>query len=121
MDKEKIEIMQKTAKRIKYLRTIRGLSQESLALSAGLNPAYLGHIERCLKCPTIDTLNKIALALDVPLSELVRFDSEPEISVCNEAIERIAFSIRGLSENDAQQVAEIVAEIVKLKLGESTK
>ena len=115
MDKEKLEITQKTAKRIKYFRTMRGLSQESLALSAGLNPAFLGHIERSLKCPTVDTLNKIALALDVSLSQLLDFDGETEVKDQELMMERIAFSIRGLSLKDVEQIAEIVDQIVKLK------
>ncbi len=115
MDKEKLEITQKTAKQIKYFRTIRGLSQESLALSAGLNPGFLGHIERWLKCPTIDTLNKIALALNITLSELLCFESDTKGTDSDSALENIAFSIHSLSPQDAEQVAKIVAEIVKLK------
>jgi len=115
LDKNKLEITQKTAKQIKYFRTKRGLSQESLALSAGLNPAYLGHIERCLKCPTIDTLNKIAQALNISLPELIGFECELPSIVSNRAMESIAFSIRSLSTQDAEHIADIVAEIVKFK------
>ena len=115
MEQEKLEITQMTAKQIKHFRTMRGLSQESLALSAGLNPTFLGHIERSLKCPTIDTLNKIASALDISLSELLDFDEEKKIRDHEVMIERIAFSIRKLSSNDVEQIAEIVDKIVKFK------
>ena len=115
MDQEKLEITQKTAKQIKYFRTMRGLSQESLALTAGLNPAFLGHIERSLKCPTIDTLNKIASALDVSLSQLLDFEGVTKDRDNEMMIERIAFSIRGLSLKDVEQIAEIVDRIVKFK------
>lgn len=75
MDEQKKEITMAVAAKIRYYRHKNSLSQEELALKANLNPAYFGQVERGLKCPTIDTLNKIALALDVSLSELVRSDS----------------------------------------------
>jgi Predicted transcriptional regulators len=115
MDNGKLEIMQKTAERIKYLRTLKGMSQESLALSAGLNPAFLGHIERCIKCPTVDTLNKIASAMNVSLSELLNFDSD-YTQKNSKAIERIAIAIRNLPSCDANRIAKIVDEIVKIKV-----
>ena len=38
--------------KIKYLRQKRGLSQEALALSCDMNPAFLGHVERGMRSPT---------------------------------------------------------------------
>ncbi|MBT2293448.1 helix-turn-helix transcriptional regulator [Paenibacillus albidus] len=38
---------------IRILRLKSGFSQEQLALSAGVNPAYIGQIERGEKNPTI--------------------------------------------------------------------
>ena len=37
--------------KIKYLRQKRGLSQEALALSCDMNPAFLGHVERGMRSP----------------------------------------------------------------------
>jgi transcriptional regulator with XRE-family HTH domain len=49
---------------IRILRTGKGLSQEQLALNAGVNTSYIGQIERGEKNPTIKTLEKIAVALE---------------------------------------------------------
>lgn len=110
------EISVKVGKRIKYFRGLKKLSQETLAFSAGLNTAFLGHIERGMKCPTVDTLNKIAAALNVTLSELLDFGDE---SMClkqtDDAMKRINMSIRDLSRHDADAIAEIVEDIVKIK------
>ena len=54
--------------RIRYFRNLRGWSQETLALQAEINPAFLGHLERGLKSPTIKTLEKIVRALDISLA-----------------------------------------------------
>ena len=56
--------------RIRYFRNLRGWSQETLALQAEINPAFLWHLERGLKSPTIKTLEKIVRALDISLAEL---------------------------------------------------
>ena len=53
--------------RIRYFRNLRGWSQETLALQAEINPAFLWHLERGLKSPTIKTPEKImrnALAIE---------------------------------------------------------
>lgn len=71
---QKQEIMQATADRIRHLRKQKDISQEELALRAGINTVYYGQIERGQKCPTVDTLYKIAVGLEVPLPDLVRFD-----------------------------------------------
>ena len=115
MDKAKMEIMQKTAEQIKHLRRAAGLSQKSLADSAGLDPAFLGHIERCLKCPTIDTLNKIATALNISLSELFDFGCPKKCEKKDEAIKKISIMVNKLSPEEAEQLADLTARIVAFK------
>jgi transcriptional regulator with XRE-family HTH domain len=115
MDDQKLEIMNKTAERIRYFRTKRGLSQEALALSAGLAPAFLGHIERSLKCPTIDTLNRIAIALNISVSSLLDFDSEGKPSTRESAVERLLASVKNLSPNEIDQVTEIIEKIITFR------
>lgn len=53
-------------------RKAKGLSQEVLSGLAGLDRTHYSKIERGLRAPTIDTLFKIAHALDMPAHELVR-------------------------------------------------
>lgn len=104
----------KTGDRIRYFRQLKRKSQEELALDAGINTTYIGHIERGLKCPTIDTLNKICLALNITLAQLLDFDFEIKKDNNSQAIEKISFNIQNLSKEDANKIADIVADIVKL-------
>lgn len=115
IDKAKKQITDLAARRIRQFRVQRGWSQEKLAELAELNPAFLGHIERSLKCPTLDTLNKIATALNVSLSELLDFNEQKYESEHGAALKKITFALHGLSERDADRVANIVLEMVKLK------
>ena len=56
---------------IAELRKSKGMSQEVLSGLAGLDRTHYSKIERGLRSPTIDTLFKIAHALDMPPHEIV--------------------------------------------------
>ncbi|MEY9181358.1 transcriptional regulator [Bradyrhizobium ottawaense] len=54
---------------VRRIRVSRGISQEKLAHEAGIDRSYLASLERQLKNPTIDLLERIAETLGVHLSE----------------------------------------------------
>lgn len=56
--------------RIRSYRTQKGLSQEKLAELAGCHPTYIGQLERGEKNATLESVEKIASAMDISLSEL---------------------------------------------------
>jgi transcriptional regulator with XRE-family HTH domain len=55
----------------KRLRKAKGWSQEDLADQAGIHRTYISSVERGLRNPTITIAEKLAVALGVPLTELV--------------------------------------------------
>lgn len=54
------------------MRTAKGLSQEALADSAGIDRTYVSALERRKYSLSIDRLDQIALALDVEPYELLK-------------------------------------------------
>ena len=77
--------------RIRNFRIQNGFSQEKLAELAGCHPTYIGQIERGEKNATIESIEKITLALNISLSTL--FDglgkeynslSKNTLLLCNE-------------------------------------
>lgn len=56
--------------RIRNYRAKKGLSQEKLAELAGCHPTYIGQLERGEKNATLESVEKIASAMDISLSEL---------------------------------------------------
>jgi transcriptional regulator with XRE-family HTH domain len=65
---------------IRRIRVEQGLSQERLAVDANLDRTYVGRLERLLENPTIGTLDRLATALGVRLSDLVaepKRDAQP--------------------------------------------
>jgi XRE family transcriptional regulator, regulator of sulfur utilization len=60
---------------VRQLREGRGWSQEELAARADLNRSYLGEIERGAATPSLATVAKLALALELSLADLMnRFE-----------------------------------------------
>ena len=56
---------------LRRLRVAQGLSQERLALAAGIDRAYAGRVERGSENVTISTLEAMATALSVPVADLL--------------------------------------------------
>lgn len=57
------------ARRVRELRTARGWSQDELAAKSGLHRSYVGIVERGEKSATLDTVERIAKAFNVEVSE----------------------------------------------------
>lgn len=56
--------------RIRNYRLSQGLSQEKLAELSGCHPTYIGQLERGEKNATLESIEKISLALGISLSDL---------------------------------------------------
>jgi transcriptional regulator with XRE-family HTH domain len=54
-----------------HFRAEAGLSQEELGFIAELHRTEIGLLERGTRVPRIDTLLKLATALDIPVTELL--------------------------------------------------
>lgn len=66
------KIAVKFGNKVRAERTKQGLSQEQLASRAGVHRTYVGMIERGEKNITLENIAKIAGALNIALSDLVR-------------------------------------------------
>ncbi|MCP4607161.1 MAG: helix-turn-helix transcriptional regulator [Planctomycetes bacterium] len=72
------EINKEVGLNIRKIREDKGLSQEKLAALADLHRTYIGQIERGEKNVSLESLEKIAKALDVDIRVLVDVDSVDE-------------------------------------------
>ena len=102
--------------RIRYYRKLHNMSQEKLALTASINPAFVGHLERNEKSPTVNTLEKIATALDISLGDLFSDAIQPDDANSRSMnYDRIRLLLDKLSDDDIDAISEIIINIVRLK------
>jgi len=65
------DIKSRFGERLREVREKRGVSQERLAEVAGLHRTYVSLIERGERNVTIETIEKLAIALDVEIAQLM--------------------------------------------------
>jgi transcriptional regulator with XRE-family HTH domain len=76
-----VNVVKEVGKKIRLLRTTRSgprVTQEDLAKKAEISVSFLSMIERGERAPHLETLAKVAAALQVPITELFSFDSDPD-------------------------------------------
>ncbi len=66
------------AARLKDLREAKGLSQGDMEERTGLLRCYISRVENGHTVPAVETLEKFARALEVPLYQLVYTKEQPE-------------------------------------------
>ncbi len=59
------------AANLRQLRQSKGLSQDQLAHLAGIHRTYVGAVERCEKNISIDSMERLARALDCSVRDLL--------------------------------------------------
>ena len=62
------------ARNLRRLRVKKAVSQENLAVDAGVDRTYVSRLERGLENPTVLVIEKLALALE---TEIVEFFAQP--------------------------------------------
>lgn len=65
------------ARNLRFYRVKKGLSQEGLSFSAGIDRTYVSGIERGQRNPTLDVLDDLAAALD--LEPIALLEKRPKI------------------------------------------
>ena len=65
-----MDVRQRLGINLRRLRLAKGLGQEKFALEHGIDRTYVSGIERGTRNPTIVVVQRLADALEVPISDL---------------------------------------------------
>ncbi|MGD7104403.1 helix-turn-helix domain-containing protein [Ralstonia pseudosolanacearum] len=63
---------------MRRLRAEQGWTQEELAHRSGLDRSFLAHVERCARNVSLDVIERIAAAFELPVADLFREDSSAD-------------------------------------------
>ena len=108
-----MSIAKQIGDRLRSYRNQKGWSQEELAEQAGLPPTYIGQLERGEKNATLDSISKVALALNISLSQL--FESISLSSDTTNIPSRCYSIIQQQPLKDHEALLEIVLATIKYK------
>lgn len=106
------QLAREVGARIRAFRHEQGMSLEALALSCEMNAAFLGHVERGMRCPTIYTLERICKGLGISLAELFLDNTHTNQNAA--VIEHLSQKLSALTPEQAQKIAVLVDDAIEL-------
>ncbi|MFH5181443.1 helix-turn-helix domain-containing protein [Paenibacillus sp. TAB 01] len=92
--------------RIRFIRNLKGMTLQQLSLATGLQPSYLGDVERGKRNTSLDSLEKIVTALNMKPEDLFEYR---EVDINSEE-----FEISSVLEAHNQFLKEKKIEDVKM-------
>ena len=108
------DIAKAVGQRIRNYRTKKGLSQEKLAELCGCHPTYIGQLERGEKNATLESIERIAAALNISLSKLFEKLGGQEDDTKDIPLACYEF-LSAKSKDEQEQLYKILLEMDKYK------
>ena len=105
----------KVSERIRSIRVAKKLSQKEVINAIGMGAAQYSRIENGKTDPSISTLEKIANALGITLSELFKDDELQEVSSSDKTIMEKVKLMESLEEEEQQTLFKILDAFVSKK------
>lgn len=97
--------------KINRIRVLKGITLGQLSRTTGISKGYLSNLEKGIKAnPSFEVLEKISLALDVDVLELLKEDDVNEIKsiTLSKDIELIISKVIKLSKEDRKKIIKII-------------
>ncbi len=107
------DIAKIVGQRIRNYRTAKKLSQEKLSEYVGCHPTYIGQLERGEKNATIESIERIAKGLGIPLSQL--FEKLGEMGGATEIPLACYEFLMAKTKAEQERIYRILLEIEKYK------
>ncbi|MDT8718419.1 hypothetical protein IAI10_17265 [Clostridium sp. 19966] len=76
---------------------------------------FLGQVERGIKKPTIDTLEKIVNSLEITFQELFDFENRIDKREKSTVIDKLTFELNTRSEEEQAIIYDLVKQILKFR------
>lgn len=107
-------LQQYIAKKVKYCRKKKKLSQEELSEKAGLGLKYINQIENQNINISIRTLNKVITALGLTIEEFFNFNNSEEVPepLSDIALRRLKMKIKQLPKEKQVSLIETFEKIL---------
>ncbi len=101
--------------KIRQIREARGLTQKEVALTIGMDQSQYSKIEKGKTDPSTSTLEKVAKAIGIGLSELFADDSFKDINSYDKSLMEKLQLIEQLDEDEKKSIFKIIDGLVSKK------
>ena len=103
-----MNIYQEIGKRLQEIRLKCDLTQERLSELSGISSNFISQIERGKNKCSVETIYKLATALDIPMNDL--FNPKVSNPVKDPYIKRMEIMLKNLSKKDKDLVMDITED-----------
>lgn len=110
------QIKIKFGKRVRFLRTAAGFTQEELAEKSDLHPTYIGQVERGERNLSLACIEKISKGLGVDIKELFVFSKEDR----KNELDKLRYKIKAIV-NEMDEKSLRLSEKILKSITEETK
>ena len=104
------ESARRLGRRVRHLRTGKGLTQEKFSELCGISPRYMSELERGEANATINILESVAACLSIKLKDLFDIEHEGERELLKEEIAEL---IDAANENQLRVIYRILNAVVR--------
>jgi transcriptional regulator with XRE-family HTH domain len=98
--------------RIKDYRLRAGLTQEGLAFNADIHVSFISEIERGLKKPSIESLEKLLCALNISFKDFFDFEIDVKTLKDSTALEKLVNELHNRSEREIELIYGLTKQIL---------
>jgi len=109
------DIAKKIGDRIRIYRNNLGYTQEILAEKANLHNTYIGQLERGDKNATLESIEKVCKALEIPLEVLFKKIITSEKDFENDIPSKVYDLVNSLKPTEQNSFYKIIKEIISFK------
>jgi len=107
------DIAKTVGERLRIYRSRANMTQEELAEKAGLHHTYIGQLERGEKNATLESIGKVARALDLPFEVL--FEAIIYGDTDNAIAKEVYELITARSEKEQLALSDLIKKVVEYK------
>lgn len=102
-------------KKIREIRKSMRLSQGQFAELVNMSVDSIGKIERCTTIPTIETLDKMATGLKIPLRDIISSEKEKPHQRPSKALDDLIAYLKTRTPEDVRLIHEVAIKIFERK------
>ncbi len=107
------KLARRFGERLRQLRRGAGMSQLDLGVATGVSTPFISGLERGVRQPSLQSLQKLTGGLGVTLEDLVRGLGGKGAATNDEQVTRVVQVMRAMTRSEARQAVDVVEALAR--------